>query len=126
MHRTRLILRVALGGAVCGCFGGILLGAVLGALYGLAVGNVSLGLDGSLLGGAAGIALGALVGVILGPPEDEPAGLPPPVVLADGGPPNAREPNRPRPRRAAVAPDWPSSGAVQEPRPVGPEGRRLA
>jgi hypothetical protein len=56
------LLRLALGGSICGWFLGIFAGALVGSLYGICVNDISLGLDGALLGGAALAILGAAYG----------------------------------------------------------------
>lgn len=61
MKQTGLILRMCLGGAICGSFIGIFAGGLLAGLYGAVTGTIALGLDGALLGGS----VGGLVGAVL-------------------------------------------------------------
>lgn len=63
---VHVIVRMILGGAICGSFSGILAGGVLGALYGLVVADISRGLDGALLGGIIMACAGAVYGAFLG------------------------------------------------------------
>jgi hypothetical protein len=56
------MMRMVLGGAVCGSFLGIFSGGVLGGLYGWFCANVSYGLDSALFGGCAGLLCGSLYG----------------------------------------------------------------
>jgi hypothetical protein len=71
MRRTRQILRMALGGAVCGGLVGIPLGAAVGLLIGLCYGHVSWGLDGALAGILVLSAAGAALGIYLGITADD-------------------------------------------------------
>lgn len=57
------LLRLALGGGICGGFLGIFGGALLGTLYGICVNDMSRGLDGALLGSAVLAVLGAFYGL---------------------------------------------------------------
>lgn len=79
----RATVRMILGGAICGSFGGIVAGGVLGVLYGLVIADISRGLDGALLGGVLMACAGAIYGAILGPPREnhKAQGL----VFSDGG-----------------------------------------
>ncbi len=60
-----MLLRMALGGAVCGSFLGLFAGGLFGGCFGALCGDVSLGLDGALLGGGVCCIGGAAVGVFL-------------------------------------------------------------
>lgn len=105
MTRLARVGAMALGGSVCGCFGGLLLGAVLGLLFGLWRDDVSLGLSGALLGylllGLVGAAVGAWLG-LREPPGDfvptmerkSPAPrCPPPGPEAEWHPADTRKPS---------------------------------
>ncbi|CAN5254856.1 hypothetical protein BH10PLA2_BH10PLA2_30870 [soil metagenome] len=71
MKRNRHLLRMALGGSVCGSFLGIFAGGLLGAIYGCLVGDVSLGLDYALLSGLFGCFAGFIYGGWLALKDDE-------------------------------------------------------
>lgn len=66
MARLHLILRMALGGGICGSFLGIYAGAILGGIYGVIIRDFSFGLEGALFGAAVLFAVGILYGALVG------------------------------------------------------------
>jgi predicted lipid-binding transport protein (Tim44 family) len=58
------VLRLALGGAICGGFLGSFGGALLGILLGTCKHDFSLGLDGALIGGLVLAIIGAIYGLV--------------------------------------------------------------
>jgi hypothetical protein len=71
MKRMLLVLRMGLGGAVCGLVTGFLTGAFVGIVLGAIQSDWSFGLDAALLGGGIIGGLGALAGVVVGWLDDE-------------------------------------------------------
>jgi hypothetical protein len=65
MNGARAVLRMALGGAVCGSFLGIFGGGLVGALVDGCCADVSIGLDAALCGSALGGLGGMLLGMFL-------------------------------------------------------------
>ncbi|HEY7309865.1 MAG TPA: hypothetical protein VH643_10945 [Gemmataceae bacterium] len=60
--RDFAVIRLALGGAICGGFLGSFGGALVGILLGICKHDLSLGLDGALIGGLVLVVVGAVYG----------------------------------------------------------------
>jgi hypothetical protein len=66
MRETVMVMRVAMGGAICGGFLGIFGGGILGVVCGIFLGNVAFGLDGAIILGIVLAGAGAVYGGVQG------------------------------------------------------------
>lgn len=70
MKITRTVVRMALGGAVCGMPIGVGVGALLGTSYGVLIGNTALGFNGAFIGGCVLALVGTVIGAMFGLDEE--------------------------------------------------------